>query len=178
MAAALLVTSVVAYLAMWAFGIGPVGSLVAQGIVRPGDTVVVATFANDTGDPSLGRRVRSLMEAELSRSALVHVFVVTTGGADGPTRSAETEAEILARRTGASIVVDGAILSIEGGYVVSARARLPDGTVVARFREVAEEHQGIYDKVALLSVRLRERMGESLRDIRATRGSVGFDPPG
>ncbi|MDH3270978.1 MAG: hypothetical protein OEN56_06575 [Gemmatimonadota bacterium] len=180
MAAALLVTSVVAYLAMWAFGIGPVGSLVAQGIVQPDDTLVVAAFSNDTGDPSLGPRVRSLMETELSHSPLVHVFPLATSEASpgASTPSDAIDREVLARRAGARIVVEGAILSIDEGYMLSARIGLTDGTIVARFRQAVEEHRDIPEGVALLAVRVRERLGESLRDIRATPAPARAEPPG
>ena len=52
MAAALLTTSVAAYLAMWALGIGPVGSLIAQGVIDPNDPVILADF--DSGNGSVG----------------------------------------------------------------------------------------------------------------------------
>jgi len=69
--AALLVTSVVAYMTMWAFGIGPVGSLLAQGIIAERDVVVLAGFENRTDDSSLSAFVTDAFELELSRSPVV-----------------------------------------------------------------------------------------------------------
>lgn len=150
MAAALLVTSVVAYLAMWAFGIGPVGSLAAQGILQPDDVVVVAGF-NDLGaDGELAGRVRSLMESELRRSTLVEV-----GGGE-PT-----------------IVVGGEVEAVDGAVRVYAHVRLPDGTVLAGFGRTAPSMERLPEAVADLALRLRERFGESLRALHADDEGVG-----
>jgi len=143
MAVALLVTSVVAYLTMWAFGIGPVGSLAAQGILEPGDAVAVVDFVDHTEVSGLGARVRGLVEEELRRSTLVEV------GEDDP-----------------RVFVDGEVESVEEGIRVYARIRLPDGTVLAGFGRTAASVEGLTEAVGALSVRLRERFGESLRIIQ------------
>ncbi len=56
-AAALLVGSVVAYLMMWTLGVGPVGSLVTQGILEKGNGVLPAEFENRTDHAALGAAV-------------------------------------------------------------------------------------------------------------------------
>lgn len=172
MAAALLVTSVVAYLALWAFGIGPVGSLAAQGILRPDDTVFVAAFEDGTGETELGVLVQSLMERELGRSTLVDVVDrSTTSSPSSLTRArslpgAEEAAELAAARSaGARVVVDGEVRLADPGYRVYARIRMLDGTVLAGFGRNAETLETLPDAVAELALRLRERFGESLREI-------------
>lgn len=169
MGAALMVTSVVAYLAMWAFGIGPVGSLAAQGIIAPQDTVVVVDFENGTDDPTLGSAVRSMFEAELDRSTLVNVLRWDTrdsapalpagAGAPGPVD--------LARAGAARLVISGEVVAVGDGYRLYARILLPDGTVLAVFGRTASGRDDLTEQVHRLSVRLRERLGESLRDIQA-----------
>lgn len=153
MAAALLVTSVVAYLTMWAFGIGPVGSLAAQGIIEPDDVVYVALFEDETGETELGGRVRRLMEVELSRSTLVDVMDRSAGDVGT-----------------AALVIDGEVRPAEGGYRVYARIRMPDGMVLAGFGRTAETEDALADAVGEIALRLRERFGESLREIHEDEG--------
>lgn len=165
MAGALLVTSVVAYLAMWAFGIGPVGSLAAQGILSMGDTVVVADFTNRTDDPALGSRARELLEVELARSSLVSVLRRGTSGA-GTSPEDLTGAMELAGREGVKLVVDGVVRAAsDGGYEIEARLLLPDGTVVGGFDRAAEDPDELVETISRLSRELRQRFGESLRRI-------------
>lgn len=164
MAAALLVTSVVAYLTMWAFGIGPVGSLAAQGLIAPDDGVFVGVFEDATSqgplaDPGqgvteLGEHVRLLMERELARSTFVDVVPRTTPD-------------------GARLQVDGEVRSVSAGYRVYARVKMPDGAVLAGFGRTAETAEGLPQAVRGLALRLRERLGESLREIHEDEGPGG-----
>lgn len=183
MAGALLVTSVVAYLAMWAFGIGPVGSLTAQGVLSAGDTVVVADFTNLTDDPTLGARARDILETELARSSLVAVLRRGSSG-EGATPAGEgatpsdpsdaPDAMEVARREGVKLVVGGVIRrASDGGYEIEARLLLPDGTVVAGFDRAAEAPDGLVEAISLLSRELRQRFGESLRRIYEDRVTDG-----
>lgn len=170
MAAALLVTSVVAYLAMWALGIGPVGSLAAQGVLEPDDPVFVADFENRTDVRGFGARVRTLMREELGRSTFVDVLtpdvaIDTMSRVGGDTDPAIVGLE-LARRAGAKVVVDGEVRPAGVGYRIYARIRLPDGTVLGGFGRTAASVDAVDDEVVRLALRLRERFGESLREIR------------
>jgi len=142
----LLVTSVVAYMTMWAFGIGPVGSLVAQGIIRERDPVALISFENRTDDPSLGALVTDAFELELSRSEIV---AITDRG--------------LAE---ARLVLSGDVVRRGAGYRLGATIARPTGAVVARFEESAEGDDDLMPGIERLSERVRERLGESLRVIR------------
>lgn len=176
MAGALLVTSVVAYLAMWAFGIGPVGSLAAQGILAAGDTVVVADFTNRTDDPALGARAHEILKTELARSSLVSILRRAPSGeeatptGEGATPSDVPDAMELARREGVKLVVGGSIRATsDGGYAIEARLLLPDGTLVGGFDRAAGGRDELHEAIALLSRELRQRFGESLRRIYEDR---------
>ena len=70
-AAALLVASVVTYLTMWALGIGPVGSLLAQGVLEEGDGVLLADFDNRTDDASLSAAATDAFRVDFSESRVV-----------------------------------------------------------------------------------------------------------
>ena len=164
MAAALLVTSVVAYLTMWAFGIGPVGSLAAQGLLEEGDIVAVADFTAPEGGAGLGARVGTLMEAELARSEFVTVrrlgdASAPEGGATGYGAGADPVET-------AALIVDGEIRRLEvGGFRIESRIRLPDGTIIGGFGRTVAELEDVGEAVERLSFQIRERFGESLRAI-------------
>ena len=55
--------SLVAYFVMWTTGIGPVGNLVAQGVIEEGDRVVLATFSDATGE-GLGEVVTEALRVD------------------------------------------------------------------------------------------------------------------
>jgi hypothetical protein len=148
-AAALLLGSVVAYLTMWALGIGPVGSLLAQGVIGQGEPIAVATFTNLTGDASLGALVADALETDLSASELVAVVAGDRAVA------------------GARVVVAGDVVPRDGGYAISARLVLAgSGASLARFEHEVSEDQDLLLAVERLSERIRERLGESLRGVR------------
>jgi hypothetical protein len=145
-AAALLVTSVVAYLSMWALGIGPVGSLLAQGVIEERDPVELHAFENLTDDPTVGAIVTDVFELDLVRSR-----VVTLADRGAP---------------GARLVLSGDIIRRGDGYLLTSRVATPGGSVVARLAEDADGDDDLAAAVELLSERVRERLGESLRTIR------------
>lgn len=158
MATALLATSVVAYLSMWALGIGPVGSLMAQGYVAQDDEVMLADFENRTGDPQLSGRVMETFSTSLATSTIVNL--VDSG-------LSRTEAFRAAGRADMRIVVNGIVAAERGGLAVTAFIHLSDGTQLARFHDVVDDPEQLGALVQELSVRVRERLGEPLRTIRA-----------
>lgn len=157
MAGALLVTSVAAYLAMWALGIGPVGSLIAQGALAEQDTIVVVDFDNRTDQPMLGADIRTMLTAALARSTVINV--VTEGGVTRP---------------GIRALVTGDVEPIRSGYRITARIVRPDGSTLATLEETVAPDGGLELAIELLSARLRQRFGESLRVLQAEReGALG-----
>ncbi len=155
MAGALLVTSVAAYLAMWALGIGPVGSLIAQGAIAEQDTIVVVEFDNRTEQPALAAEIRRTLTTALARSTIVNV--VTEGGVTRP---------------GIRALVTGDVAPIRSGYRITARIVRPNGATLATLEEAVDVDSGLEPAIELLSVRLRQRFGESLRVIQAERERV------
>src|SRR5439155_8814522 len=75
----------------------------------------------------------------------------------------------LAQRVGAKVVVRGQIDPVGRGYVLAAELVAPaDGAVLVALRENARDDGAIIDAVDRLSGKLRERIGESLKTIRAS----------
>jgi len=176
MAAALLVTSVVAYLAMWAFGIGPVGSLIAQGIIEPRDRIILAVFDNRTDDASLGRAATETLELDLAQSGVITLFAPTPAnnpldpmGMRSQGSLTREAALALASQIGVKAVVEGEVARAGAGYRVSVGIVLADGTSVARYRGRASDGAELGPTIEALSGRIREKFGESIRTIRAAR---------
>lgn len=163
MASALLVTSVVAYLAMWSLGIGPVGSLLAQGILEPGDRVLLMVTDVAEG-PEAARGVIRFAE-HLRLCEVLEVAEWASLGIDRP----DDVAAALAGAEAAEIaaVVVASLVRSGDGYRVRGSIHLPGGQQVASFDEVTEAEGDLIEATELVSTRLRERFGESLRDIRA-----------
>jgi len=163
MSAALLVTSVVSYLAMWALGIGPVGSLIAQGILAENDTIVVVTFQNRTDNAGVASLVADALHLDLSRSSVVTVLDSARMGAGIGDR--------------AKAFVDGAVTRERGAYRLVARIVLGDGTALATFEESVLDDEPLDRAITVLSTKLRTKLGEPLRVINAEREARGEEVP-
>jgi eukaryotic-like serine/threonine-protein kinase len=170
----LLVGSVVAYLSMWTLGIGPVGSLVAQGVLDVRDPVILAEFENRTDDAALGAAVTEAFQVDLAESQVVTLVdnrLVADALARMGRNPSETVTAALARevaiREGIKAVVEGEISKVGTGYLLAARIVMPDGgSAIAQFRESATDDAGLLAAIDRLSERVREKAGESLRSIR------------
>jgi len=164
------------YMAMRLLGIGPVGTLVASGVLAQRDRLVLADFENRTPDSTLGPSLTEALRVDLTQSPVVRLLdAARIGAALGRMgRAAGTPLDLaaardLAQREGAKAVVHGQIDRVGRGYVLSAElVSAADGAVLVALRENANDDGAIIDAVDRLSGNLRERIGESLKTIRAS----------
>jgi tetratricopeptide (TPR) repeat protein len=172
---ALLGFSLIAYFVMWTTGVGPVGSLVAQGVIDERDPVLLAEFDNRTSDEMLGSVVTDALRVDLLESQVVTLvddrLVSETLGRMGRDPTAVLTDEVareVAIREGIKAVIEGDVSGVGSGYLLSVEIVAPqDGETLAAFRETAESDSELLPAIDRLSQKLRERAGESLRDIRA-----------
>ncbi len=166
----------VTYTAMRLMGIGPVGTLVASGKLSAQDRLIVADFANHGPDSTLGRSVTEAFRIDIAQTPAVRVFG-SSQVEDGLSRMnrdlrlplTETVARELAVREGAKAVIVGDISPIGKGLVLSARlVSAVDGSELVAARETAQNETEVLGAIDRLSKRIRERIGESLRTIRAS----------
>jgi tetratricopeptide (TPR) repeat protein len=163
------------WMLMRALGVGPVGTLVAKGRLAAKDRLVVADFENRTADAGLGQSLTEAFRIDLAQTRIVTlVSSATVADAlgrmqrDPNTPLTATLARDVAAREGAKAVVSGDISAVGQGFVLSARlVDAGDGTELAALRETADDDRGLVAAIDRLSKRLRERIGESLRSIRA-----------
>ncbi|HYL56367.1 MAG TPA: protein kinase, partial [Gemmatimonadales bacterium] len=164
------------YMGMRAFGIGPVGTLVASGVLAEQDRLVLADVENRTTDSTLGPSLTEALRVDLAQSPVVKLLdaaaITQALGRMGRPPSTPLDlvvARELAQRENAKAVVKGQIDPVGRGYVVSADLiKAADGAVLLSLRENAKDDGAIIEAVDRLSRRLRERIGESLRTIRAS----------
>src|SRR5439155_11312590 len=155
-------------------GIGPVGTLVASGVLAQRDRLVLADFENRTRDSTLGPSLTEALRVDLAQSGVIRLLDAATVGPAlgrmGRPRATPLDLAVareLAQREGAKAVVHGQIDPLGRGYVVSAElVTAAEGTALVALRENARDDGAIIDAVDRLSKRLRERIGESLRTIR------------
>jgi tetratricopeptide (TPR) repeat protein len=167
--------SLVAYFVMWTAGIGPVGNLVAQGVLETRDPVILAEFDNRTSDESLGAVVTDALRVDLLESQVVTVvddgLVTDALGRMGRSTTDRLTGDIareIAIREGIKAVIEGDVSRVGTGYLLSVEiVAAQDGASLAAFRETAEDDSELLPAIDRLSQKLREKAGESLRDIRA-----------
>jgi len=165
-----------AYTAMRLLGIGPVGTLVASGVLKDREPLVLADFENRAADSTLGPSLTEAFRVDLSQSPTIRLLDASSI-ADALRRMERTEsgnlpvmlARELAEREGIKAVVSGQIEPVGKGYVLSANLLgAADGHVLTAVRESAENDGQLLDAIGRLSKKLRERVGESLVSIRET----------
>jgi tetratricopeptide (TPR) repeat protein len=169
-----LATVAAVYTAMRVLGIGPVGTLVASGVLKNREPLVLADFENRSADSTLGPSLTEAFRVDLSQSPTVRLLDASgisealqrmerPGGAPLPPALARE----LAEREGIKGVVTGQIDPVGKGYVLSASLVNADGHVLTAVRETAQGDAELLGAIDRLSRKLRERVGESLVSIRS-----------
>jgi eukaryotic-like serine/threonine-protein kinase len=163
------------YTAMRLLGIGPVGTLVASGVLKEREQLLLADFENHTSDTTLGPSLTEAMRVDLSQSPTVRL-TDQQAVRDALQRMQRSDAGVLsaalarevAERQGVKAVVAGQIDPVGNGYLLTASlVSAADGRALAAVRETAEGPGGLLKAIDRLSGKLRERIGESLVTIRA-----------
>lgn len=152
-------------------GIGPVGSLVAKGLIDERSELLVADF--EAEDDMLGRMAAEALRVDLSQSDIVRlVSPRTVEGAlsrmqlPSGTRLDEATAREIAEREGLAAVVGGEILFGGGSYVITAHLVTPEGDLLGNARVSAADSSRIIEAIDRISRDLREQIGESYTSMR------------
>ncbi len=164
-----------AYTLMRTMGIGPVGTLVATGVLEERDRVILADFVDRSGDTTLAAAVTEAFRVDLGQSPIV--TLVQDGDLaeafarmerEVPERITVDLAHDVAMREGIKAIVYGEISTVGGSYVLSAQLReAASGNILVPLRETASDSTDLIEALDRLSKQLRERVGESLKSIRA-----------
>ncbi|MCU0619200.1 MAG: serine/threonine protein kinase, partial [Gemmatimonadaceae bacterium] len=166
-----LVASVVGHGAARAAGIGPFASLISSGRLAERDRILIAEFANRTGDTTLGDLIGEALRTDLAQSrsvTLVPRSDVTAALVRMERPGATLDSALafdLAQREGVPAVLLGTIARLGKSVVISTRLVTSTGDELAGFREVAESDDDVIAAVDRLSKTMRETLGESLRSV-------------
>lgn len=172
---ALIGVAVAGYFVLWSAGIGPVGSLEAQGVFEEGEAVVLADFADRSGDAALGPVVTEALRIDLVESPSLEpvprdeVGEILERMEAGTGVALDTDAaREVALRGGYKAVIDGEVAAAGSGYLLTASIRdAASGRPLAAFRETAGDEEEVIGAIDQLSQRIREKAGESLRSIKS-----------
>ena len=165
----------IVYTGMRLFGIGPVGTLVGAGKLAARDKLIIADFVNHAADTTLGPSVTEAFRVDIAQSPVVNVLssslvseALSRMHRDPKSMLEAATARDVAMRDGAKAIVAGEISPIGKGLVLSAKVLAAvDGSELVAVRETAADDHEILPAIDRLSRRIRERIGESLRTIRA-----------
>jgi DNA-binding winged helix-turn-helix (wHTH) protein/tetratricopeptide (TPR) repeat protein len=137
------------------------------------DTVVLADFANSTGDPVFDGTLRQGMAVQLEQSPFWSVIseqrmqqTLRLMGRPADARiNRETAREICAR-TGSAAVLEGSIASLGTQYVLGLRAEnCRSGDVLADEQAQAARKEDVLGALDKTAIRLRSKLGESLNSV-------------
>jgi eukaryotic-like serine/threonine-protein kinase len=155
-------------------GIGPFGTLFAQGVLDADDVILMADFSSSR-DPALGRAVAEALRIDLVQSNAIRVADakqvrealerMQRDPADGLPPDV---ALMVAEREGIRAVIRGEVSALGNGFQLLAELVSHDGAVLDAFRETARDSTQLIDAVDRMSNRMRARIGESLKTIRGS----------
>jgi tetratricopeptide (TPR) repeat protein len=143
------------------------------------DTVVLADFANSTGDTVFDGTLRQGLAVQLEQSPFLSLIseqrIQQTLRLMGQPADAKLTPEIardLCQRTGSAAVLDGSIASLGSQYVLSLNAvNCRTGDTVAHEQVQAARKENVLKALDLAATKLRKKLGESLSSIQK------FDTP-
>jgi eukaryotic-like serine/threonine-protein kinase len=140
----------------------------------PQDTIVVADFANSTGETVFDDALKQGLDVGLEQSPMIHIAsdenssaVLKQMGrpADSPVTGA-TAIEIC-RRSGGKATVQGSISRLGTAYVIGLTAnRCDNGEPVAHEQAEASRKEDVIEALGKTTSLLRTRLGESLPSIQ------------
>jgi tetratricopeptide (TPR) repeat protein/TolB-like protein len=166
-----------AFMALRSLGIGPAGSLFAAGKLSKDERLLVADFGVKGGaDSSLGTVVSEAIRTDLAQSNVISVTPASLIRSSllrmrrpGDARLTTSLASEVAMREGIKAIVDGDVTPIGAGFIITARLVAPEtGDELWSSRETAETPTDVIPTVEKLSREMRGKIGESLKDVRAS----------
>jgi len=138
------------------------------------DTVVLADFVNNTGDPIFDSTLRQGLAFQLEQSPFLKIMDDEYVGRDlrlmnfqPGTRITHQIARDICVRDGAAATIDGTIASLGKNYVITIEAATcPDGKTLARQQVQAEDKEHVLNALSTAATGIRGKLGESLASIQ------------
>jgi DNA-binding winged helix-turn-helix (wHTH) protein len=132
------------------------------------DTIVLADFANTTGDPVFDGTLRRGLAVQLEQSAFLSLVsedriqqVLRLMGKPAGARLSPEIAREICERTASAAVLDGSIASLGSEYVLGLRARdCLSGEVLAEEQVQAARKEEVLNALSQVASKFRTRLGE------------------
>jgi DNA-binding winged helix-turn-helix (wHTH) protein/Tfp pilus assembly protein PilF len=138
------------------------------------DTVVLADFANSTGDTVFDGTLRQGMTVQLEQSPFLslisdqrirHTLQLMGRSPDAPLTP--DVARQICERTGSAAVLEGSITSLGNQYVLGLRAKsCRSGDILDEEQAQAAKKEDVLNALTQIANRFRKRVGESLSTIQ------------
>ncbi len=138
------------------------------------DTIVLADFSNETGDPVFDDTLKTALSVSLIQSPFLNVLSENKVAATLKlmARPADTKlttvlARDLCQRTGSKAYIGGSIATLGSEYVLGLKAvSCQDGEPLAQEQVTASAKEKVLDAVGEAASKLREQLGESLATVK------------
>ena len=138
------------------------------------DSVVLADFANSTGDPVFDGTLRQGLAVELEQSPFLKIMDDAQLQRDLRLMNVQPGTPITNQiahdvcvREGAAATIDGAISSLGKSYVITLQAiTCQDGATLAREQIQAEDKEHVLNALGSAATAMRRKLGESLSSIQ------------
>src|SRR5271165_6399947 len=145
-----------------------------RAVLSEKDTVVLADFANNTGDSVFDGTLRQGMAVQLGQSPLLSLIseqrirhTLRLMGRSADAQLTPDLAREICERTGSAAVLEGAITSLGSQYVVGLRARnCRTGDILDVEQAQATRKEDVLNALTQIASKFRSRVGESLSTIQ------------
>ncbi len=162
-----------ALIVLTAFGAGTWYAIHRPGLKVNGN-VVLADFANSTGDPAFDTALRQGLASQLEQSPDLGVVsdarIAQTMKLMAQPKEARLTAELgrqVCERTGSAALIEGSIASLGHQYVLGLTAQnCRNGDTLAQDQETAESKEQVLRALGIAAGKLRRRLGESLPSLQ------------
>lgn len=143
-------------------------------ILSATDTVVLADFANSTGDAVFDETLRRGLSIQLEQSPYLSLIsdqriqlTLRLMGRPANARLTPEVARGICERTGSAAVLDGSIAPIGSQYVLELRAKsCRSGEILDQEQMQAAKKEDVLNALGQVASRFRKRVGESLTTIQ------------
>jgi eukaryotic-like serine/threonine-protein kinase len=138
------------------------------------DTIVLADFANSTGDPVFDGSLRQGLSVQLEQSPFLNLLsdqriaqTLSLMTQPKDARLSPESAREVCQRTGSAAVLDGAIAEIGTRYLLTVRAiNCTTGDSFASAEAQASDKNHVLDALSKVATEIRSKLGESLATVQ------------
>jgi eukaryotic-like serine/threonine-protein kinase len=138
------------------------------------DTIVLADFANTTGDPVFDGTLRQGLSAQLEQSPFISLIsddriaqTLTLMAKPKDTHLTPDVARDVCQRTGSAATIEGSISSLGSDYVLGLRGvNCRTGDLLAEEQVTASSKEQVLKALGDAATKLRAKLGESLASVQ------------